>query len=344
MKYEKIDINDLLTLQRQENILLLDVRSPAEFEAGHIPCAVNLPLLDNEERHQVGSTYKQEGKNSAVLKGFELTGKKFAGYISKALLLSKEKKVFLYCWRGGMRSEIMAWLLSTAGMNVTVLHNGYKAFRHKCLQTFEIKYNFFVLTGLTGSGKTEVLHELKQLNQPVVDIEYLASHKGSSFGKLGLPPQPTQEQFENILAIELLCFISSERIWIEDESRFIGKLRIPDAIFNLMRSAPSVMISRTADARADRILKEYGSFENEQLEQCTRAITKRMGGDQVKIALEALLCGDKKKWVKILLNYYDKTYMHSSSGEKKNITKELHIENESAHFIALKLAEENINN
>lgn len=287
---------------------ILDVRSESEYLHGHVPGAINLPLLNDEQRHLVGIRYKEAGQSAAVELGFELTGHLFHEYIKRARELAPNARIFLYCWRGGLRSNIMAWLLTIAGFEVNIIEDGYKSYRRLALKVFESSGNFVVLSGATGTGKTEMLHRLKNHGEIILDLEMIASHKGSAFGSLGQNPQPTQEHFENLIAAELFHNDSARMIWTEHESRMIGKLRIPDAVFNRMQSAPIVLIERSFDNRKSRILNEYGKFSNESLAAQTALLNRRLGFDNVKFALDALAVDDKNTWVDILLNYYDKSY------------------------------------
>ena len=203
MHSQTLVIDDFLKLYRKKSPLLIDTRSEKEYEKAHIPGAVNIPILNNEHRHIVGTIYKEEGRQAAVMKGFELVGPLFKEKMEMALQLAEGREVFVYCWRGGMRSNILAWLLKMAGLRVTLLQGGYKAFRNYLLPILDVEYKIIILGGQTGSGKTEMLSLLKSAGEQVIDLEHLASHKGSAFGLLGMPEQPSQEQFENMLALEL---------------------------------------------------------------------------------------------------------------------------------------------
>ena len=187
----------------KDPVPLADVRTPAEFAHGHVPGAFNLPLFSDEERVSIGTTYKQVGKEAAILLGFDLTGPKWSGFIKQALEMAPEKKIAVHCWRGGMRSGAMAWALDIYGFEVYQVEGGYKQYRRWVLDQFEATYALFILGGMTGSGKTRILHELRSLGQQVIDLEELAQHRGSSFGSMNKLVQPTQEQFENNLASEL---------------------------------------------------------------------------------------------------------------------------------------------
>jgi tRNA 2-selenouridine synthase len=316
---------------------LLDTRSPGEFLSGHMPGALNLPLLNNDERHAVGITYKEKGRDAAVRLGYELVGHKFAHYIDTATSYAPNGKVFLYCWRGGIRSNTMAWVLSSAGMEVTLLEGGYKEFRQWCISLFEHPWPLLVLSGKTGAGKTEILQELLQLGESALDLEALASHRGSAFGAIGLPEQPTQEMFENQIAWILDDYRSSTRVWMENESRFIGRVRIPDAFLAQSNNADLISIDRDLQDRAKRILDEYGKFDKEILAEKTQSITKRMGGDRVKISLEALEAGDLMGWVLPLLDYYDRNYTHSIQSRKGKYERILPVKHQSAAELAREL-------
>ena len=182
-----------------QNVPLLDVRSPAEFEQGHIPGAINVALFTNEERARVGTIYKTQGKDEAVLEGLRIVGPKMASIVEQALELAPERKLKVHCWRGGMRSGSVGWLLRQAGFSVEVLNGGYKAYRQKVLQELANPFNFVVVGGPTGSGKTHVLKALQNSGEQVIDLEGLAHHRGSAFGHMGLEEQPSSEYFENLL-------------------------------------------------------------------------------------------------------------------------------------------------
>jgi tRNA 2-selenouridine synthase len=321
----------------KSGVPLIDTRSPGEFATGHIPGAFNLPLLNNEERHRIGITYKHDGRDVAVRLGFELVGHKFVSYIDAAKTFAPGGELYIYCWRGGIRSNTMAWLLSSAGMKVTLLDGGYKEYRQWCLAQFEHKWPLQILSGKTGAGKTEILIELARLGESVLDLECLANHRGSAFGALGLPEQPTQEMFENNVAWQLGNFENRNRIWVENESRFIGKLRIPDAFFHQANGSPLVSIDRDVPSRAQRILDEYGKFDPIILAEKTRGLTKRMGGDRVKVSVEALEAGDLMGWVMPLLDYYDRNYEYAIRQRAGKFERIMHVLQKSASQIAREL-------
>ncbi len=291
-----------------DNSVLIDVRSEGEYEQGHFPGSINLPLLNNHEREIVGTIYKQEGKIAAVQKGFELVGGKFHTYIEKAKSLAQLNRIYVYCWRGGMRSNIMAWLLSTAGCEVFILKDGYKSFRSTVLDGINQQRNFIILGGKTGSGKTQMLHLFKSFGAQVIDLEFLANHRGSAFGGIGQGKQPSNEQFENELYLLLRNMKAHDPIWLENESRLIGKIKIPDLLFEQMRCANVIELLVPIESRARRIVNEYGGLPKEQLAEATRAIERKLGNLRMKQALEHLDQNEWMDWAILLLHYYDSFY------------------------------------
>lgn len=296
---------------------LLDVRSPGEFAQGHIPGAISFPLFSDEERARVGTLYKQQGEQDALLEGLRIVGPKMANMVERALELSPEKKLRVHCWRGGMRSSSVAWLLRTAGFTVELLPGGYKAYRQHVHRSFSGPFRFVMLSGKTGSGKTEVLHALRDGGEQVVDLEQLASHRGSAFGALGMQIQPSIEQFENELHRLLLSFDSARCIWVEDESRKIGTVVLHEALWNQMQSAPCVVIDAPDSERLERLVRDYGQFPAEQLEAALQKIAKRLGGQHLKAAQEALRENALKTVAEISLRYYDKAYAFSFSRQRE---------------------------
>jgi tRNA 2-selenouridine synthase len=329
MSYNTIEISAFLELAQEAGSCVFDVRSEGEFDQGHLPGAINFPLLRNEERHEVGICYKKKGSDAAVELGFQLVGPRFAEMIRKASDLSEGRSILVYCWRGGLRSNIVAWLLQTAGFKVTLLKGGYKSWRTLCLELFQSGPELNIIGGPTGVGKTEILEVASQKGVSCLDLERIAQHKGSAFGGLWGIQENTQEHFENRIALTLWNYRNSSTIWVEDESRFVGKLRVPDALFQRMSVSKVCFIERPLEIRVERVLAEYGVFEKEVLAERTRALSKRMGGDQVAKALACLEQGDMEGWLKPLLTYYDKTYLYSFEQRKNTVMKTLQWSNES---------------
>ncbi len=289
---------------------LLDVRAPAEFAAGHIPGAVSFPIFTDEERKRIGTLYKQVGHDRAVIEGLHFFGPRMAEVVKKANKLFPDKKVRMHCWRGGLRSGTMAWLLDLGGFDVTLLDSGYKSWRNYVLQTFAKPWQLVILGGMTGSGKTDLLKELKNAGEQVIDLEALAHHKGSSFGGIDQPAQPTQEQFENILAAQLLQLDCQKRIWIEDENNTIGRLVVPKTVYAQMKSAPVVLAEVGREQRVKKLAGEYCQTNPDLLREAVQRIQKRLGGLATKQALEAIETGQMEQMVDIVLHYYDKAYTH----------------------------------
>ena len=304
--FKIIPIQSLLNLP--ETPFLLDVRSEGEFEQGHIPGAISFPILNNEERKLVGTCYKQKGHNAAVLLGYELVGPKFTSYLKHAYKHFVGKEIYMHCWRGGLRSRIMANLLSSAGFEVNLIQGGYKSYRHEALAYLNTTLDLQVLGGLTGSGKTEILESLAHTGAQVLDIEKLANHKGSAFGAIGLPEQPTQEQFENNIFAHCFHFNSQKPIWVEDESRLIGRLQVPTGVYAGIREGFVHFLDYSFEERLAHIIAEYGVFEKQILIATTAKLKKRMGDLINRQAIDALEIGDVATWAGLVLSHYDKQY------------------------------------
>ncbi len=312
----KINIEDFIN--QTATGIIIDVRSPAEFDHAHIPTAHNLPLFSNEERAIIGTTYKKLSREAAIKAGLPLFGNKMLGMIETVESWINEKQknnasakptIFIHCWRGGMRSAAVAWLLDVYGYKVIQLTGGYKAYRNWVLAQFNLSYSFKVLGGYTGSGKTEILQELQKRKYSVVDLEGLAHHKGSAYGAIGQPVQPSQEMFENILAHSLLEQNKNNApIWIEDESQRIGTVLIPTPLFHLIRNSTCYFLTIPFNQRLDFILKGYGKFDKQSLMDATLRIQKRLGGLETKTAINHIIEGEYKEAFFILLKYYDKWY------------------------------------
>lgn len=294
-------------LNLSKTIPTIDVRSPGEYDHAHIPGALNLPLFSNEERAEVGTIYKQRGRVKAVQRGLEIVGPKMSQFSKFALALDSQK-VLIHCWRGGMRSSSMAWLLETLGIECYLLEGGYKSYRNYVLNSFEKGLKIVLLGGFTGSGKTDLLTILKDSGEQVIDLEGLANHKGSAFGSIGLPPQTSNEMFENLLSQVIIATDSERFVWIEDESRNVGKVFIPEKLWLQMRKAPLIRIESSFEERLERLVRDYATEDSKRLEESIAKIEKRLGYDNCKFALEACREGNLKRAAEICLIYYDKAY------------------------------------
>jgi len=337
MAIQKISIEQFLPLSEQYPVL--DVRSPGEYQHAHIPGAFNLPLFSDDERKAVGTAYKQQNRETAIKIGLDYFGVKMRKMVEEAeALLEKRHQsnndqrsstnvLLVHCWRGGMRSAGVAWLLDLYGFKVYTLAGGYKAYRKWVLSQFEKEYPFRIIGGFTGSGKTRVLHELKSHGKRVIDLEALANHKGSAFGFMGV--QPKQEMFENLLADQLAACSSqleSDRqtvtndqrptnsdqhsfaIFMEDESQRIGNLQIPMPLWHTMRKCPVLFLDIPFEERLHYITEEYGRLDKEHLVNSIIRIQKRLGGMETKNAINYLLEDNHLESFRILLTYYDKWY------------------------------------
>ena len=351
MAIEKIIIERFLYLSQDYPVF--DVRSPAEFLHAHIPGANSLPLFSDEQRKVVGTAYKQQGRQKAIKIGLDYFGatmKKIVEEVESLVVdsclesrnnfeTSNEQPhtniVLVHCWRGGMRSSAVAWLLDLYGYKVYTLAGGYKSFRNWVLQQFTKPYNFKILGGYTGSGKTVLIKELKRLGHSIIDLEGLASHKGSAFGAEDENPQPRQEMFENLIAIDLFkqqgkfkiisweeelnepnAQLFSTVIWLEDESQRIGALNIPNGLWEQMRNSPVCFIDIPFEERLNYIVSVYGTIEKENLINSVIRIQKRLGGQEAKSAVNFILQDNIREAFSILLRYYDRCYNRSLLNRK----------------------------
>lgn len=339
MPIEKINIEIFLKLAEQFPVI--DVRSPGEFNHAQIPGAHSLPLFTDEERKIVGTAYKQQIREAAIKIGLTFFGVKMKNIVDDVEKIiadrnipdtvasnngnddhqpPKRNTVLVHCWRGGMRSGAVAWLLDMYGFKVYTLEGGYKTFRRWVLDQLNKSYKLKILGGYTGSGKTLLLHELQKNNLPVIDLERLANHKGSAFGAIGEKDQPSQEMFENLLALQLFIKKSADKnvsgIWIEDESQRIGKLIIPNAFWETMRDSPVYFLDIPFKERLNFLVDTYGNFEKEKLAEAIERIQKRLGGLETKNAISFLSENNTIECFRILLHYYDKLYSKGLTNRK----------------------------
>lgn len=290
---------------------ILDVRSPGEYAQGHIPGAISFPLFTDQERAKVGTLYKQSGKEAAFLEGLKIVGPKMAFFVKEAGRIAVNGRIAVHCWRGGKRSGSMAWLFQQAGLDVVTLIGGYKQWRQEALASFRQKqWKIRIVGGRTGSGKTKILHALGDAGQQIIDLEAIAHHKGSAFGFIGEKDQPTVEQFENELYAALRHIDHQRVVWIENESRSIGRVFIPDGFWAQMKQAPLFNIAIPDEARLDNLIGDYVLEHREQLEHAFAKIASKLGGLQHKQAVEAVREGNFRLAASIALKYYDKTYQH----------------------------------
>jgi tRNA 2-selenouridine synthase len=340
MPAERINIDQFLALSKQYPVF--DVRSPAEYDHAHIPGSISLPLFTNEERAIVGTAYKQESREKAIKIGLDFFGPKMRGMVElvegivsgwqpaldkkEGKNLSPAKCILVYCWRGGMRSGAVAWLLDLYGFKVYTLAGGYKKFRNYTLDSFKKEYSFKIVGGYTGSGKTEVLKELERKGEAIIDLEEIAKHKGSAFGNIGMPKQPTQEMFENVLgnALQAVSNNTVSSIWLEDESQRIGLVNIPNDIWRTMRQSPLYFLDIPFEERLKHLDEEYGQLDIQRMIDAIGRIKERLGGLDAKNSIHHLESNNTIESFRILLKYYDKWYLKGLHN-RNNINSLLHL-------------------
>ena len=286
------------------------MRAPIEFAQGHVPGALNLPLFTDEERARIGTTYKQVSQERAVHLGLEFFGPKMSGLVKLAQKLAPGKEVRLHCWRGGMRSGAVLWLLELAGFRVHLLDHGYKDYRRAVLASFA------TAPAVAGAGRP---HRQRQNRRaaPAGRPGPARARPGGAGPPQGLgvrghraAAQPTQEQFENNLAAALAALPTDAPIWVEDESRQIGRLTIPPALFAQLHAAPRVVLEVPRAARVAKLAAEYGAEDPALLAEAIERLHKRLGGLATQQALAAVAAGNFPLMVELVLDYYDKTYTY----------------------------------
>jgi len=303
-------------LDFKENHLLIDVRSPSEYNHAHIPGAISLPLLSDEERKVVGTLYKQQSRELAIKKGLDFFGVKMRKMVEEIETLIKHKHdsnlntLVIHCWRGGMRSATVAWLFDLYGFKVYTIEGGYKKYRHWVIEKFDQNYPIEIIGGYTGSAKTEIIQSLKLVGEQTIDLEGLANHKGSAFGAIGMPVQPSQEMFENLLATELSKYKEVKTtIWVEDESQRIGLVNIPQPLWNQLRTKQVYFFDIPFEERLNYLVLTYGVLPKDKLNAAILRIQKRLGGLETKNSVQFLENDEIHNCFNILLKYYDKLYI-----------------------------------
>jgi tRNA 2-selenouridine synthase len=328
-------------LKASENNIIVDVRSPIEYEYAHIPNAFNIPIFSNQERAIIGTAYKQQSKEKAIAIGLKYFGNTINTYIKLATDFSaqnKSNKIYIHCARGGMRSEAMAHVLDAYGFEVYRLVDGYKAFRNWALQQFELDYNFKIIGGRTGSGKTTILKAIQKLGGAIIDLEGLANHKGSAFGNINMPPQPKQEMWENELAIQLYKN-KNNLIYLEDESQRIGNVQIPNALWYTIRLKQLLYLDIPLQIRHTNIITDYGKLNTAELKNAVLRIAKKLGGLDTKNIINCFNENNINLAFGLLLTYYDKQY-DKATNTRENIEKikvAISLENFEIEYIAAEI-------
>jgi len=298
---------------------IIDARSPAEFAEDHLPGAVNWPVLDNDERRVVGTEYVQVSAFDARKHGAAIVAKRI-GELLDAHVQDKPHAwaPLVYCWRGGQRSGTLAWFLPQIGFRTTVLKGGYKAYREQVreqLGTLPLQFDYVVIAGRTGSGKTRLLHALAEAGAQVLDLEGLARHRGSVLGGLPHDPQPTQKAFETQVWTALSACDRSRPVYVESESRKIGQLQVPTALLERMRSdSRVVMVTMPDAARLQLLLEEYGFFAENLDRFCSHldTLVEMRGRDTVKQWQTLARAGHwSEVFGELMRNHYDPLYLKS---------------------------------
>jgi len=313
--------NDLKEFRKNKG-LLIDVRSPEEYYKGHMPNSINIPIFNNEERSIIGKKYKYSGRENAVREGFKIIENKIDKLINKFILIKKELHIStidkyindthikIYCARGGMRSQSMSWLLEKFNYNCITLNGGYKTYRNWVLNIFKDKQKIIVIGGKTGTRKTKILNKLKSLGYQILDFENLANHRGSSFGGLGMKEQPTNEHYENLIAEDLHKINKKNFIFVEAESPNIGKNRIPHEFYKQMKNSNRIEIIRDENIRIKELINTYSKYNKNDLKESVLKISKRLGPQRTKSAIDSIDNEDWENVCKSVLDYYDRCYEH----------------------------------
>lgn len=319
--YRDIDAEELL--QKITDIPLVDLRSPAEYNQATIPGAYNIPLLDTIERALVGIAYQRQGPAKAREIALDLVAPKLPVLMQSFKKLAVHKEIIIFCWRGGDRSHFAGFLLDAMGYKVYRLKGGYKAFRKNEFQYLNqdtLPLRAVVLHGLTGVGKTELLRELQKQGCPVLDLEGLARHRGSVFGKIGQPPSPSQKMFESLVARELRRAQNCGFFVVECESKKLGNLYVPGVVMQTMARGYNILLYASINSRIRRIKRDYINGEDQDLCPLQMAINrlgKYIGFKKVEELNQFLKQGEIDKVINFLLrNYYDPLYKYPDEPSK----------------------------
>jgi len=293
--------------------LVVDVRTPLEYREDHIPGAVNVPLLDDDERVEIGILHNQTGPHAARLRGLELTAARFPRLVSEIAEAAQGRPILVYCWRGGLRSKTVASILDLTGFPVVRLQGGYKSYRSQVTSFFAPFHPpgpLVVIHGMTGIGKTHLLHRLDRERFTVIDLEGLACHRGSAFGGLGLSQDLSQKRFDSLLWDALRNSPPGRPIIVEGESRRIGGLSLPGDLYEAMQAGIKVWCTASLETRVERLIEEYGNPEyKEGMADSLLRIRKRLGGEKYDQIAGYLETWELRPFMaELLVGYYDKVY------------------------------------
>jgi tRNA 2-selenouridine synthase len=312
---------------------IIDARSPAEFADDHLPGAVNWPVLDDDERREVGTTDKQISPFDARKAGAALVARRIADLLDREV---RDKPLgwrpLVYCWRGGKRSGTLAWFLDQIGFRTHVLQGGYKAFREQVreqLATLPGRFEFTVIAGRTGSGKTRLLQALHDEGAQVLDLEALARHRGSVLGGLPHEPQPTQKAFETVVWHALQGFDPARAVFVESESRKIGALAVPEALLERMRNhSRVVMVTMPDAARVQLLVEEYGFFASQLERFCGHLDTLIELRGRETVARWQAMARDGR-WAEVFFalmsEHYDPLYLKSIERNYQGAARAQHV-------------------
>ena len=330
--FQDIAVEDLL--EQKNSQTLIDVRSPKEFQEATIPGSINIPIFNNEERAEVGTIYKQVGQEAAKKRGLEIFSQKLPGFIAAFKEIDTPMTVF--CWRGGMRSKTAATVLDLMGIHAKRLKGGIRSYRHWVVDQLEKKDfspELYVLNGYTGIGKTIILHKLAEHGYPVIDLEGMAGHRGSIFGQIGLEPSK-QKKFDSALVTAMQEYEDAPFVFVEGESKRIGKVMIPDFFFEKKGEGLQIFIELPIEARVKVILDEYKPWERpDQFKEAFDLIKKRIHVPIAKEIEEGLETGDYATVVRLLLEYYyDPRYYHSNEQYSEDQTVTIHASDPEEAF------------
>ena len=297
---------------------VIDARSEDEFAEDHLPGAINWPSLNNEERQLVGTEYKQISAFDAKKRGAALVAKNIARHLERDVIHKpRDWQPLVYCWRGGKRSGSLALILDQIGFNVTLVEGGYKAFRAALvadLPQLAAQFDYRVICGTTGSGKTRLLQALAVQGAQVLDLEALANHRSSVLGLIPGKPQPTQKAYDSLIWAALKSFDASKPVYIESESKKVGNVAIPEGLIAAMRAAPCLQIELSEDDRVALLLEDYDFFVKDIEFFCDRlgALTQARGSDVVADWQARARAGDIARVVReLLVKHYDPVYLQS---------------------------------
>jgi len=297
---------------------IIDVRSPAEFALDHIPGSINYPVLNNEERAQIGTLYKQVSPFAAKKLGASIVSRNIAQHLEQSMLdHPREWRPLIYCWRGGERSGAFTHVLNRIGWKAMQLEGGYQGFRRIVIDDLDLaakQFQFQVICGMTGTGKTRILHELQSLGAQVLDLEGLAIHRGSVLGNEPDSEQPSQKGFETALWNALQSLDPSKPVFIESESKKVGGVHIPDALMETIRNGLCIELRSSLPTRVSWLLHEYHHFlENTaQFKEKLGLLTTRYGKVQIAEWFNQINAGDFNPLVTdLLVKHYDPAYQSS---------------------------------